>query len=509
MEAELIRENIITSYPSANLNLTVLAEGEAIVPDTKKDISEIISVEGRSFIEKTEIQKGRIIFTGTAEFTVLYNAENSEEICSLNTKIPFNHIEECSSVTGDDKFAVRPETIHSECLLLNSRKISLKSAISVNFISYIDITLPVVSDIRCAELEIRKEQAAFSSLCASLEECFTVSDILSVPASSPPVASLLLSRVSVNDCSVKAVTGKAVAKGTLSVFRLYLTPEGTIAHMQHDIPFTEIIDVPSLTDDAVYNTDFYVKKYTITEDTQSSDEQIFSLSADICLNATVFSTTNAYVVTDAYIPGKEIKLLKSSNRKSELLFCESRALTLKSTFDLPSDFPPMEQVCPLNARVTSLESVYENGKITVNGTADVAITYLSSGGKNITTLTHEIKFSDVIDCPSDNPTVYKKASVSHIDFNFINQAKIDLRCIVNLSLCVSESTTSFSGIDSLVIDDAPIEKRPSIIIYFVKSGDTLWDIAKRYSTTVDKIITANALEKDDILNIGMRLLIPA
>ncbi|MDO5479367.1 MAG: DUF3794 domain-containing protein, partial [Clostridia bacterium] len=104
MEAELIKENMQSSYPSANLVLSIVAEGESIVPDINKDIAEIILVEGRSFIEKTEIQKNRILFTGIAEFTVLYTADDSGTMNSITSKIPFNHIEECSGINPDDKY---------------------------------------------------------------------------------------------------------------------------------------------------------------------------------------------------------------------------------------------------------------------------------------------------------------------------------------------------------------------------------------------------------------------
>ena len=174
MEAELIKENIVTSYPSANLTLNILAEGESIVPDVKKDIAEIILVEGKSFIEKTEIQKNRIIFTGCAEFTVLYTSDESDTVNSVSAKIPFNHIEECVGVNPDNKFILSYETVHSECLLVNSRKISVKSIISVNFISYLDVSIPLVTKVRSSEAEVKKETFTFSKLSSSIEESFTV-----------------------------------------------------------------------------------------------------------------------------------------------------------------------------------------------------------------------------------------------------------------------------------------------------------------------------------------------
>ena len=46
-----------------------------------------------------------------------------------------------------------------------------------------------------------------------------------------------------------------------------------------------------------------------------------------------------------------------------------------------------------------------------------------------------------------------------------------------------------------------------LVIYFVQKGDTLWNIAKHYNTTVKSIKDANKLESDLIIP-GQKLLIP-
>ena len=47
----------------------------------------------------------------------------------------------------------------------------------------------------------------------------------------------------------------------------------------------------------------------------------------------------------------------------------------------------------------------------------------------------------------------------------------------------------------------------SLVIYFTKEGDTLWDVAKKYETTTDKIKQANEMEDEKLVS-GRRILIP-
>lgn len=48
--------------------------------------------------------------------------------------------------------------------------------------------------------------------------------------------------------------------------------------------------------------------------------------------------------------------------------------------------------------------------------------------------------------------------------------------------------------------------KPSVVVYIVKEGDTLWKIAKKYNTTVEEIMSLNNLTSDEI-SPGKRLII--
>ena len=51
-----------------------------------------------------------------------------------------------------------------------------------------------------------------------------------------------------------------------------------------------------------------------------------------------------------------------------------------------------------------------------------------------------------------------------------------------------------------------IQAMPGITVYVVKSGDTMWDIAKHFYTTVEEICTLHELESDQVTP-GMPLLL--
>ena len=64
-------------------------------------------------------------------------------------------------------------------------------------------------------------------------------------------------------------------------------------------------------------------------------------------------------------------------------------------------------------------------------------------------------------------------------------------------------------INEIVETDIPIDRknRPSIIVYIVQKDDILWDISKRYNTTVEEIILANGITSPSTLMPGEKIII--
>ena len=48
------------------------------------------------------------------------------------------------------------------------------------------------------------------------------------------------------------------------------------------------------------------------------------------------------------------------------------------------------------------------------------------------------------------------------------------------------------------LDMEKVRSMPGITVYMVKPGDTLWDIAKKFYTTVEEICVRNDLENGEI-----------
>src|SRR5699024_2392323 len=81
--------------------------------------------------------------------------------------------------------------------------------------------------------------------------------------------------------------------------------------------------------------------------------------------------------------------------------------------------------------------------------------------------------------------------------------KIDLGFEINICKKVS-----LSIIQEITLKESRDINIYSVTIYFVKPGDTLWNIAKKFRSTVDAIAKLNGIEDVDNFKVGEQLFIP-
>ena len=79
---------------------------------------------------------------------------------------------------------------------------------------------------------------------------------------------------------------------------------------------------------------------------------------------------------------------------------------------------------------------------------------------------------------------------------------VELECDIDKNKCVNLNiVTDIKEKEDINIDDY------NFIVYFVKEGDTLWNIAKKFNACMNDLIDINKLDNPNKLNIGDKIYI--
>ena len=94
------------------------------------------------------------------------------------------------------------------------------------------------------------------------------------------------------------------------------------------------------------------------------------------------------------------------------------------------------------------------------------------------------------------------------DFICMPDNTVDVKISMNFILNMYQKNTVNIVSNINVEENSGNNNSSSLVIYFVKEGDTLWKIAKKFKSTMEEIATVNNIEDVDKLNIGEQLYIP-
>ena len=93
------------------------------------------------------------------------------------------------------------------------------------------------------------------------------------------------------------------------------------------------------------------------------------------------------------------------------------------------------------------------------------------------------------------------------DYIIMPDESIDIKIDLNFSLDICKNA-DINLINNIDIQENNNEDPHSIIIYYVKPGDTIWQIAKKFKSTVADITKMNGIENENTVNVGEQLFIP-
>ena len=167
--------------------------------------------------------------------------------------------------------------------------------------------------------------------------------------------------------------------------------------------------------------------------------------------------------------------------------------------------------CILDACCEEGEPVatYENGAIVISGTIKAMIILKDTSGGYVTTEKMlDYRYERSSDCVNKKIECTPKVSVSSFECSLKSNEQIDVKAELQINCSVFSETEIDVVSEISEIKESEKLHSSAITVYFPNCEETLWDIAKRYNTTVESIVLENNLSGDTTKDIKM-LFIPS
>jgi len=508
MSIKLQNEHIRLSGVVCSKCCYATVEGDVIVPDIKPDILKILQVDTDVTINHKAVQSDKIYVQGVVRLNILYipDIKESGRVKSITTTQEFNNVLDVSGAMPDMDFAIEAKCRPCEYTLVNSRKLSTRTGLEflIRLSRNTDIDFATGLENEC-DIEIKTRKMKLFNPCIDAMREVVVHERLEVPQGKPSICEVLKVSATPSSTELRLLAGKAHAKGEVKICTLYCSDEDCIEVMEHTVQFSEVLEIEGLTETMTGEVDYSVRDcyFEVCPDSDG-DKRI--LKCEIVLEGAVRAseTVECTVIEDAYGTCCGVELEKESYSLEQLTGSFTQQLTIKEPVSIPDYLPPIQRLCDCSAKST-IENISVDGNcVTVSGTVGCSFLYLSGEQTMpIAGFAHILPFSQSFEAEGikSDSLCDAKAEVIHTSCTINGDKVLEIRAIVQISLKVITPCTArlISGIS--LNTEKKFPKAPSARIYFVQKGDTLWDIAKKYHTSPDELMSSNQLDSE-ILPVG-------
>ncbi|MDO5387603.1 MAG: DUF3794 domain-containing protein [Clostridia bacterium] len=492
----------------------LIQEGEILLTDGKPDIDVILKCEARIIPEESSAEENRLSFRAKLLVNVLYCGKD-KSVHSISSEAPINDFINIENADSGMLTEITPAISNVECRKINDRKTGYKIMFEING------TVTEIAEIDAITKidDIPKEQQHFKNvnisktLCLSREN-FTVNEDISLPATKLPIAEILSVNCNITNAEFKPGEDSVDTSGDISIVVLYTSTEGGFPELyEFDMPFNVSLEAENTDTDSIIDVTPYIKDcfYSVSED-EKGEPTIINMEVNIGADIHTSAAENYEILDDAYMPGNEINF-DSSNLCYSNIVCRNRGqCPVKEIITLDEKCPDMLQIFRATGAVYIDDiSIYEN-KIVVEGAINIDIMYIT-GNDDMPIAGHSdtLPFTQTIDArgAAEGMDAKVNANIAHIGFNMLSDRELEVRCALNTNTTVRNKCCIDLITDAEISPIPPdvIDKIPSIVLYIVRKGDTLWKLSKRFNTTVKNIAELNNIENPDLIYPNQKLVI--
>lgn len=480
-------------------------DGDITLPEYCPDIMRILKCGIEPSVHAVQTTGERVNIDGNARVNVLYAAEDGT-LQSFEQSYPFSRSAEIGGVNEQTACTVSAKAEYANARAVSQRRLDIHGMLTLGLQARRRREDSVLTNVTGGGIQALCDRVTLSSLEALHSTSFPMSEVIEIEPGAPAVDQIIMRCANAVPQEVKAIKNKLLVKGGLEL-RVVYRSRGSKEPVQvlHTMPISQIIEAPGVSETTANTLRLRVNSLDVTPKADGSgDARLLEISARIGADVRGYAPVELPVVKDAYSTLGGVALDSRRLETRQLLESFRETFAVKDSFDIPGGIQYLHMIA---GELLPVQPAVKDGALTVPGKMKLHAVYLDGEGQ-MATIEKEI--------PYTFRRALKKGAAS--------MAEVELELLscsgtvsgdgleVRAELCAAgdvfaAETRSIVGAVSRD-EEAAAPPRSPLTIYFTSDGEPLWEIAKRYRTTVDAVRQENELA-DDMASAGQMLLIPS
>ena len=481
------------------------------LPDYCPDIGKILKCQISAGVHSRNISGDQLSIEGNSKLELLYSDLEKNTIRCFKTEIPFS---QNLNIKNSSQFSAATFNIKREyinCRAVSPRRIDIHGAFSLKINVFGTKNYEITSDISSDDIKQKKSDVSFSQLSSLFQHQINISEILDLGSDKSIPEFIIKSNLNISDIECNSNNERINIRAKINIKILYISDieTGKIDSVENDIPINETIDASGVMDDNIF---MIIPEIIYHEEKISTDSENIGnlINEDIKIMMTIFAFQDdeTKIIDDAY----------STEYETELS-CENFKFK-KFSGILNENIIHKELIKNSDNKFFKILDIWSNSysagfsKKDLNSSFELKINLciLAINPDFVPFyIEREIKFSKELyeNIDSKISDSYIFMSITGIDYKIINNDEIEVKLNIQINANMYDES-EYNLVENITSNEsAPKIKdlNTALTIYYANAGENIWDIAKHYGTTIEKIQDENDIDFE-VLDSDRAILIP-
>jgi len=507
MDISLENEKYCSLKRTYDTTVEECVEAEISLPEYMPEILRIIKSQAIPKINSFQTVGERVTVDGTCELRMIYVGSDNCIYTFSQTRNFTRYCENSAFLSAED---VKVKTVlnYVNCRATNTKRAEIKAGIGITVSAYGKIEENILQLKNPCGIEEKKTEISAMSLGCKKSRMFSMSDTFNLENGT--AAFLVRTNAVAVLGEVRKISNKVMIKGETIVEIAYIPNEdkSTVLTVRRILPINQILEFEGMDERFTGDVSLDITAVDVIIKNDSSGEGK-SLDVAVSINAgiTMWEQKDFSVITDAYAINGAIDLTYRPMKFYSAVDAIRDTYIYKGNIDVSK----IGVDCVLDAYCEQDEPVlsFADNKIAVSGSLKVTMLLRDTSGGIVTTEKMlDYRYERNAECNNRVTECIPSVSVSSFECILKNKDQVDVKAEMQINCSVFGETEINAVTD--ICEGVATEKlnNSAITVYFPDCEETLWDIAKRYNTTVESIALENNLEGETTGDIKM-LFIPS